>query len=93
MVGRATLTIVRSTMVMKYATISKAKARQRRLSIWADPPLFERMGRAAPRAGGGGSSGHCSSVGAASVLSRSMSRLLQSLFGFDERSNTDRVPD
>ena len=30
MVGRATLTIVRSTMVMKYATTSRAKARQRR---------------------------------------------------------------
>ena len=30
MVGRATVTIVRSTMVMKYATTSSAKARQRR---------------------------------------------------------------
>ena len=30
MVGRATLTIVRSTMVMKYATTRRAKARQRR---------------------------------------------------------------
>ena len=32
MVGRATLTIVRSTTVMKNATASKAKARQRRTS-------------------------------------------------------------
>jgi hypothetical protein len=32
MVGSATLTIVRSTIVMKYATASSEKARQRRTS-------------------------------------------------------------
>jgi hypothetical protein len=32
MVGSVTLTIVRSTMVMKYAMASSAKARQRRTS-------------------------------------------------------------
>jgi len=41
MVGSATLTIVRSTIVMKNATASKAKARQRRTSpgIAASPRL------------------------------------------------------
>ena len=40
MVGSATLVIVRSTMVMKYATASTAKARQRRTSPGAAASLW-----------------------------------------------------
>ena len=54
MLGRATLTIVRSTMVMKYATASTAKARQRCIGVSAlggvVPPVVARAVPDVPRA-------------------------------------------
>ncbi len=49
MVGKATFTIVRSTMVMKYATTSRAKARQRRRVGWEPRPAAGSVRIDAPR--------------------------------------------
>src|ERR1700733_8949374 len=53
MVGRATLTIVRSTMVMKYATTNSAKARQRRTAD-SEPTCAIWVGVGAAMGGGDG---------------------------------------
>src|SRR2546421_852935 len=75
MVGRATLTMVRSTMVMKYATTSREKARQRRTGRWGATPAV-RSARSGERRGAGNGIRRRSSTGPDSVVGRAMVSLL-----------------